>query len=70
MSILRASRNAGNPVQHVPVRRQDRPAKPDGLTKQTYSTHVYSNGSASPRKWHIVAYFSVCTVFQTLYPGV
>lgn len=54
----RASRNAGNPVQHTPTRRQDRPAKPDGLTKQTYSTHVYSSSSSSPRKWHVVAYFS------------
>ncbi|THH04901.1 hypothetical protein EW145_g5185 [Phellinidium pouzarii] len=53
----RASRNAGNPIQHVPTRRQDRPAKPDGLTKQTYSTFVYSHGSTSPRKWHVVAYF-------------
>ncbi|KAI5121132.1 hypothetical protein M0805_002804 [Coniferiporia weirii] len=54
----RASRNAGNPIQHIPTRRQDRPAKPDGLTKQTYSTFVYSHGSTSPRKWHVVAYFS------------
>ncbi|KAI0027394.1 Gti1/Pac2 family-domain-containing protein [Vararia minispora EC-137] len=38
-------------------RRQDRPSKPDGLTKQTYSTLVYLPGSSSPRKWHIVAYF-------------
>jgi len=55
----RANRNAGpqSPV-YTPTRRQDRPAKPDGLTKQTYSTHVYLPGSSSPRKWHIVAYFS------------
>ncbi|OCB85023.1 hypothetical protein A7U60_g7980 [Sanghuangporus baumii] len=54
----RASRNAGNPVPSIPTRRQDRPTKPNGLTKQTYSTQVYSPGSQSPRKWHIVAYFS------------
>ncbi|KAH8108271.1 Gti1/Pac2 family-domain-containing protein [Phellopilus nigrolimitatus] len=54
----RASRNTGNAILYMPTRRQDRPAKPDGLTKQTYSTHVYLPGSTSPRKWHIVAYFS------------
>ncbi|KAI1784207.1 Gti1/Pac2 family-domain-containing protein [Ganoderma leucocontextum] len=42
----------------APIRRQDRPSKPDGLTKQTYSTHVHSRRGESPRKWHIVAYFS------------
>ncbi|EJD05514.1 uncharacterized protein FOMMEDRAFT_145033 [Fomitiporia mediterranea MF3/22] len=54
----RASRNAGHPVPNVPTRRQDRPAKPNGLTKQTYSTQVYLSSQQSPRKWHIVAYFS------------
>ncbi|KAI0070235.1 hypothetical protein K474DRAFT_1670299 [Panus rudis PR-1116 ss-1] len=44
--------------QPAPTRRQDRPAKPDGLTKQTYSTHVHVGNSEPPRKWHIVAYFS------------
>ncbi|KAK7677859.1 hypothetical protein QCA50_019171 [Cerrena zonata] len=44
--------------QPAPTRRQDRPSKPDGLTKQTYSTHVYLGSSEPPRKWHIVAYFS------------
>lgn len=43
----------------APIRRQDRPSKPDGLTKQTYSTHVHTRRGESPRKWHIVAYFSV-----------
>ncbi|OSC98351.1 hypothetical protein PYCCODRAFT_1375383 [Trametes coccinea BRFM310] len=42
----------------APIRRQDRPSKPDGLTKQTYSTHVHIRRGEPPRKWHIVAYFS------------
>ncbi|KAI0351153.1 hypothetical protein OH77DRAFT_974740 [Trametes cingulata] len=42
----------------APIRRQDRPSKPDGLTKQTYSTHVHTRRGEPPRKWHIVAYFS------------
>ncbi|KAM5539546.1 hypothetical protein V8D89_006655 [Ganoderma adspersum] len=42
----------------APIRRQDRPSKPDGLTKQTYSTHVHTRRGETPRKWHIVAYFS------------
>lgn len=45
----------------APIRRQDRPSKPDGLTKQTYSTHVYTRRGEPPRKWHVVAYFSVCS---------
>ncbi|OBZ74273.1 cAMP-independent regulatory protein pac2 [Grifola frondosa] len=44
--------------QPAPTRRQDRPSKPDGLTKQTYSTHVHVHRGEPPRKWHIVAYFS------------
>ncbi|KAI0692138.1 Gti1/Pac2 family-domain-containing protein [Cerioporus squamosus] len=42
----------------APIRRQDRPSKPDGLTKQTYSTHVHTRRGEPPRKWHVVAYFS------------
>ncbi|THH30141.1 hypothetical protein EUX98_g4034 [Antrodiella citrinella] len=45
--------------QPTPTRRQDRPSKLDGLTKQTYSTHVHVSNTEPPRKWHIVAYFSV-----------
>ena len=45
--------------QPAPVRRQDRPSKPDGLTKQTYSIQVHSSSYETPKKWHIVAYFSV-----------
>ncbi|GJE89113.1 Gti1/Pac2 family-domain-containing protein [Phanerochaete sordida] len=44
--------------QPAPVRRQDRPSKPDGLTKQTYSIQVHSSSYETPKKWHIVAYFS------------
>ncbi|KIP06903.1 hypothetical protein PHLGIDRAFT_106445 [Phlebiopsis gigantea 11061_1 CR5-6] len=44
--------------QPAPVRRQDRPSKPDGLTKQTYSIQVQGSSYESPKKWHIVAYFS------------
>jgi hypothetical protein len=43
----------------TPNRRRDRPSKPDGLTKQTYSALVYFPGTSKPRKWHVVAYFSV-----------
>ncbi|CAE6492387.1 unnamed protein product [Rhizoctonia solani] len=41
-----------------PFRRQDRPAKPDGLTKQTYSAWVTLPGTATARKWHLTAYFT------------
>ncbi|RXW16862.1 hypothetical protein EST38_g8989 [Candolleomyces aberdarensis] len=41
-----------------PIRRKDRPSKPNGLTKQTYSVTVHLPGSGAPRKWHVVAYFS------------
>ncbi|THH14314.1 hypothetical protein EW146_g6001 [Bondarzewia mesenterica] len=56
----RRAHRALNPLSVPPAtsRRQDRPAKPDGLTKQTYSTQVYFPGQNQPRKWHIVAYFS------------
>ncbi|EKM75094.1 hypothetical protein AGABI1DRAFT_123355 [Agaricus bisporus var. burnettii JB137-S8] len=41
-----------------PVRRKDRPSKPNGLTKQTYSVTVHLPGTSEIRKWHVVAYFS------------
>lgn len=47
-----------NAVVPPPVRRKDRPTKPNGLTKQTYSVTVHLPGSGKPRKWHVVAYFS------------
>ncbi|KAF9816964.1 hypothetical protein IEO21_03729 [Rhodonia placenta] len=54
----RRARRTLDPLSYQPApTRQDRPSKPDGLTKQTYSTHVYTSQS-EPRKWHIVAYFS------------
>ncbi|KAI0049058.1 hypothetical protein FA95DRAFT_1604731 [Auriscalpium vulgare] len=60
LKAARRARRALDPQSVPPLtsRRQDRPSKLDGLTKQTYSTQVYLPGSASPRKWHIVAYFS------------
>lgn len=52
----RALRNDSSPAIPSPSRRQDRPSKPDGLTKQTYS--IYVNLGQVTRKWHLVAYFS------------
>jgi len=58
--FLRA-RRASDPGAILPpsTRRKDRPSKPGGLTKQTYSATVNLPGSPEPRKWHLVAYFSV-----------
>ncbi|TFY66611.1 hypothetical protein EVG20_g4480 [Dentipellis fragilis] len=60
LKAARRARRALDPLSVPPLasRRQDRPSKPDGLTKQTYSTQVYLPGQHTPRKWHIVAYFS------------
>ncbi|EAU87471.1 hypothetical protein CC1G_02230 [Coprinopsis cinerea okayama7 len=55
----RATRAADpNAIVPPPVRRKDRPSKPNGLTKQTYSVTVHLPGSGQTRKWHVVAYFS------------
>ncbi|KAG6835845.1 hypothetical protein H0H93_014010 [Arthromyces matolae] len=56
----RRAQRAADPHAILPVarRRKDRPSKPDGLTKQTYSVTVNLPGSSEPRKWHLVAYFS------------
>ncbi|GLB45717.1 putative gti1/Pac2 family protein [Lyophyllum shimeji] len=56
----RRARRASDPnaVLPLPTRRKDRPSKPDGLTKQTYSVAVHLPGSSETRKWHVVAYFS------------
>ncbi|KAF9481070.1 hypothetical protein BDN70DRAFT_876809 [Pholiota conissans] len=56
----RRARRASDPNAIVPppIRRKDRPSKPNGLTKQTYSVTVNLPGSSEPRKWHVVAYFS------------
>lgn len=51
-----ARRNDPSTMSPSPSRRQDRPSKPDGLTKQTYS--IYVNLGQVTRKWHLVAYFS------------
>ena len=59
-AMFRACRAADpNAVVPPPIRRKDRPSKPNGLTKQTYSVTVHLPGSGQPRKWHVVAYFSV-----------
>ncbi|KAH9958119.1 hypothetical protein BC827DRAFT_1261370 [Russula dissimulans] len=60
IKAARRARRALNPLSVPPLtnRRQDRPSKPNGLTKQTFSTQVYLPGASAPRKWHIVAYFS------------
>ncbi|KAH9476524.1 cAMP-independent regulatory protein pac2 [Psilocybe cubensis] len=56
----RRARRASDPNANVPppIRRKDRPSKPNGLTKQTYSVTVNLPGTTEPRKWHVVAYFS------------
>ncbi|KAN0080359.1 Gti1/Pac2 family domain containing protein [Tylopilus felleus] len=58
-AALRA-RRAADPLAPAPStnRRRDRPNRPNGLTKQTYSALVYLPGSSHPRKWHVVTYFS------------
>lgn len=58
-AALRALRTA-DPLAVTPPtnRRKDRPNRPNGLTKQTYSALVYLPGSTLPRKWHVVAYFT------------
>ncbi|KAJ7728007.1 Gti1/Pac2 family-domain-containing protein [Mycena maculata] len=42
----------------LPPRRNQRPSKSGGLTKQTYSFLVRLPGTSQARKWHIVAYTS------------
>jgi len=56
----RRARRAADPNASVPMptRRKDRPSKPNGLTKQTYSVAVHLPGTIESRKWHVVAYFS------------
>ena len=62
------ARRALDPLSVPPLtnRRQDRPSKPNGLTKQTFSTQVYLPGAHAPRKWHIVAYFSVWWIYLVI----
>ncbi|KAF8917265.1 Gti1/Pac2 family-domain-containing protein [Mucidula mucida] len=56
----RRAKRAADPTAVIPppTRRKDRPSKPNGLTKQTYSALVYLPGVKEGRKWHVVAYFS------------
>ena len=59
----RKSSDASSPSPSPPPsptpRRQDRPTKVKGLTKQTYSAYVTPPGSSGPpKKWHLTAYFS------------
>lgn len=58
------ARRATDPLVVTPPtnRRKDRPNRPNGLTKQTYSALVYLPGSSHPRKWHVVAYFTVSLI--------
>jgi len=55
------ARKVTDPLTVVPPvnRRKDRPNRPNGLTKQTYSALVYLPESIKPKKWHLVAYFAV-----------
>ncbi|EJT97201.1 hypothetical protein DACRYDRAFT_72536, partial [Dacryopinax primogenitus] len=43
-----------------PYRRSNRPDKPDGLTKKTYSAYVHDPAAepgTRPAKWHVTSYF-------------
>ncbi|KAF8193893.1 Gti1/Pac2 family-domain-containing protein [Mycena galopus ATCC 62051] len=54
---LRRAKRICNPGTSIPPpRRNQRPSKSGGLTKQTYSFHVRLPGSWTTRKWHVVAY--------------
>ncbi|KAL1723956.1 Gti1/Pac2 family-domain-containing protein [Schizophyllum commune] len=54
----RRARRVAEPDTPLPpvTRRRDRPTKPNGLTKQTYSAVVQLPGMHKPRKWHLVSY--------------
>jgi len=56
----RRAHKASDPNAFVqpPMRRKDRPSKPNGLIKQTYSVSVHLPGMAPNKKWHAVAYFA------------
>lgn len=56
----RRAHKASDPNAFIqpPIRRKDRPAKPNGLIKQTYSVSVHLPGMAPNKKWHAVAYFA------------
>ncbi|KAG8970071.1 hypothetical protein FRC05_000719 [Tulasnella sp. 425] len=55
------------PSSPSPPRRQDRPTKPKGLTKQTYSAFVHTPNAPAgqqPKKWHLTAYFCSTTYHE------
>ncbi|KAG8957091.1 hypothetical protein FRC00_004479 [Tulasnella sp. 408] len=55
------------PSSPSPPRRQDRPTKPKGLTKQTYSAFVHAPNAPAgqaPKKWHLTAYFCSTTYHE------
>ncbi|KAJ7599383.1 Gti1/Pac2 family-domain-containing protein [Mycena floridula] len=56
----RRARRSSDPNAPIPppIRRKDRPTKPNGLTKQTYSAIVQLPRESKPRRWHVVAYFT------------
>lgn len=68
----RAQQRSSDPVTGLPItlsapnpiRRQDRPNKPGGFTKQTYSAFVLFPGAQTQRKWHLVAYFLATDYMQ------
>ncbi|KAJ6494257.1 Gti1/Pac2 family-domain-containing protein [Mycena sanguinolenta] len=54
---LRRAKRICNPGTSIPPpRRNQRPSKAGGLTKQTYSFHVRLPASWATHKWHVVAY--------------
>lgn len=63
-----SSRRASDPLSPIPepIRRKDRPSKPNGLTKQTYSANAYVTHDGIPKKWHLVAYFRVCKALRSM----
>lgn len=60
------AKRAADPTAVIPppTRRKDRPSKPHGLTKQTYSAIVYPPGATHGKKWHVVAYFLVIIIHR------
>ncbi|KAJ6482680.1 Gti1/Pac2 family-domain-containing protein [Mycena sanguinolenta] len=57
---MRRAMRASDSSESIPMppKRKDRPAKIDGLTKQTYSVIIRLPGAAQSKKWHVVAYFT------------
>jgi hypothetical protein len=51
-----SSSDSNNMPSLLPVRRQDRPSKPDGLTKQTYS--------CKPSPFHVPLFTSLSTCLR------